>query len=218
MVAAARQKRIDAALSKALRLILAAQKLPKARQFKGGWRYSHNSRDSDISCTGWQLMALRSARNGGAAVPNEAIDRAVQYITGLRTPDGGFGYASAKGPGLGRTGTALLCLELSGKHGQKITRDAGEWILRNIGAASGPGGKRIIRDGHFFYATYYASQGMFQLGGRYWQQWAEVMYPTLLRTQRKNGSWAGRISESYSTAMAVLAMAVSYRQLPIYQR
>ena len=34
-----------------------------------------------------------------------------------------------------------------------------------------------------------------------------------------DGSWpGGRGGSCYSTAMGVLAMAVSYRQLPIYQR
>ena len=71
---------------------------------------------------------------------------------------------------------------------------------------------------------YYASQGMFQLGGKYWRHWAPRMYDLMLKYQQKDGSWpAGASNEAraglgYSTAMAVLAMSVSYRQLPIYQR
>jgi len=50
------------------------------------------------------------------------------------------------------------------------------------------------------------------------------MYDLLLKTQRKDGSWPEgsgneqRAGRCYSTAMALLAMSVSYRQLPIYQR
>ena len=50
------------------------------------------------------------------------------------------------------------------------------------------------------------------------------MYEMMLKFQRKDGSWPqGSSGEAapgpcYSTAMGVLAMAVTYRQLPIYQR
>jgi len=217
MLDPARAKAANDALGAALKVILAAQRVTKPPPHRGGWRYQHNSTDSDISCTGWQLMALRSARSNGAPVPKEAVEAAVKYILGLQSPDGGFGYSAPGQAGLGRTGTGLLCLELCGQHGEKPTLDAGEWILRNIGATN-KGAARQIRDGHFFYAVYYVSQGMFQLGGRHWEEWAETMYQTLLKTQQPDGSWAGEICPTYSTAMGVLAMGVVYRQLPIYQR
>ena len=216
MVDPERQKKIDAAMGEALKLTLAAQQIVKPPPHSGGWRYLPSSGDSDISCTGWQLMSLRSARNAGAPVPKEAIDRAVTYILGLQTPDGGFGYASPSGPGLARTGTALLCLELCGRHGHKATTTAGDWILRNLPANFG--------SDYFSYACYYASQGMFQLGGDYWKQWAARMYELMLKFQQADGSWpaggGGEVTAGacYSTAMAILAMSVPYRQLPIYQR
>mgnify|MGYP001225466325 CR=1 FL=1 len=216
MVDPARQERIDEALAKALKLILSAQEVRKAGPHQGGWRYQSNSRDSDISCTGWQLMALRSARSNGAQVPKEAIDNALEFIMNCRhEASGGFCYQpTQQGPGLGRTGTALLCLALAGRHDQKPAIGAGEFILRSITK----GDRKIIQDGQFPYAVYYCSQGMFQLGGKYWDHWAEAMYPTLLGTQKNDGSWADRYGSTYGTSMAVLAMSVIYRQLPIYQR
>ena len=35
--------------------------------------YTPDSRDSDLSVTIWQLMALRSAKNAGLQVPGKAI-------------------------------------------------------------------------------------------------------------------------------------------------
>jgi hypothetical protein len=64
---------------------------------------------------------------------------------------------------------------------------------------------------------------MFQLGDRHWRQFAPHMYEMMLKFQQTDGSWpqAGggeaKAGPCYSTAMGVLAMAVSYRQLPIYQ-
>ena len=216
MVDPPRQKEIDRVLSKALKVILAAQKIPKAGVHKGGWRYTLTSADSDISCTGWALMSLRSARNNGAPVPKEAIDNAVKYILGLRCSDGGFGYSGPSSPGLARTGTGLLCLELCGQHGHKATTGAGEWILAHLPTSFGAA--------YFYYGLYYSSQGMFQLGGKYWELWARHMYEMMLKFQQKDGSWppgsthAAQAGPCYATAMGVLAMSVSYRQLPIYQR
>jgi len=216
MVDPERQKKVEAALSKAMRLILSAQQQPKNRIHQGGWRYQHTSRDSDISCTGWALMSLRSARNNGAPVPKEAIDKAIQFVMNCRCSDGGFGYTGPTSPGVARTGTALLCLELCGRHRDKAAVGAGEWVLGNLPKRFG--------GGHFYYGLYYCAQGMFQLGGHYWERWASNMYEMMLKYQRKDGSWPRGVSseasagECYSTAMGVLAMSVSYRQLPIYQR
>lgn len=216
MVDPGRQKKIDLALGKALRVILAAQKVSKPAAMQGGWRYAPTSGDSDLSLTGWALMALRSARNGGADIPEAAIERAVGFVSRCRSADGGFSYQPGGAPGLACTGVALLCLELSGKHRDKLTLAAGEWIGEHLPRSAG--------EAFFYYALYYTAQGMFQLGGDHWVRFATHMYEMMLRFQRNNGSWpAGSSHEAqagdcYSTAMAVLAFSVTYRQLPIYQR
>ncbi len=216
MVDPERQKRIDEALPKALKIILDAQRIKKNGKHQGGWRYQYNSSDSDISCSGWALMSLRSARNAGAAVPKEGIDEAVKFIMACNTPDGGFAYQPGGGPGLARTGTGLLCLELCGKHGDKATLKAGEWILKHLPSNYG--------ESYFYYGLYYCSQGMFQLGGDYWPRYAMHMYEMMLKFQQPDGSWPqgssheGKAGPCYSTAIGVLAMSVTYRQLPIYQR
>ena len=77
---------------------------------------------------------------------------------------------------------------------------------------------------HFSYALYYCAQGTFQLGDDYWDRFAAQMYDIMLRAQEKDGGWPlaggsdGEGGRYYSTSMAILAMSVSYRQLPIYQR
>ncbi|MCE9546556.1 MAG: prenyltransferase, partial [Planctomycetia bacterium] len=77
MVDPERQRRIDVVMPRALKIILDAQQAPKQKaENSGGWRYDPDSRDSDMSVTGWCLMALRSARLNGAPVPNKAIDDA----------------------------------------------------------------------------------------------------------------------------------------------
>ena len=217
MVSPNRQKKLDRALPKALALILTAQRVRKRSRDAGGWRYRPNSSDSDLSLTGWALMALRSARLNGAAVPTESITDAVKYVMRCRTRDWGFSYQAYSGSSSpSRVGVGLLCLELCGRqHGSEVTRRAADYILKRYH------GNRHFGGSHAAYSVYYCSQAMFQVGGRHWEQWGRRLYTTLLNIQKKDGSWTlsgSRGGASYSTAMCVLAMTVSYRQLPIYQR
>ncbi|MDP6636629.1 MAG: prenyltransferase [Phycisphaerae bacterium] len=217
MVTPTRQKKIDKALPKALALILTAQRVRKNSRDAGGWRYRPDSRDSDLSLTGWAMMALRSARLNGAAVPTKSIDDAVKYVMRCRTRDWGFSYQPRSGSSSpSRVGVGLLCLELCGQqHGSEVTKRAADYIIRRYT------GNRHFSGSHAAYSVYYCSQAMFQVGGKHWEQWGQRLYTTLLKIQKKDGSWilsGSRGGSSYSTAMCVLAMTVSYRQLPIYQR
>ena len=89
----------------------------------------------------------------------------------------------------------------------------------NADANIAKGAKAYLLDQFEFYGNYYNAQGMFQIGGRYWSEYADWMYSTYLKEQDSDGSWdsreAGRI---YGTAIMTLAFTVPYRQLPIYQR
>ena len=58
----------------------------------------------------------------------------------------------------------------------------------------------------------------FQLGGEYWDQYADWMYNHYMKQQREEGHWEGRDGTLYNTSLAILAFTVPYRQLPIYQR
>ena len=215
MVDPERQKRVDAAISKALAVILRAQLETKQPRDSGGWRYNPNSRDSDLSLTGWAIMALRAGKLNGAPVPDNHIAGAVQYILKCRSPRiGGFGYQPGNHPNSGLTGVGILCLELCGEHGNPVIEPAAEFLLKQMP-------KRPDRERHGYYAMYYCSQAFFQLGGKYWETFAPVMYENMLDTQHLDGSWRTQdhmTGTCYSTSMAILAMTVAYRQLPIYQR
>lgn len=212
MVDPGRQEKIEHALPKALSLILRAQAVPKDERNRGGWRYQPNSKDSDTSCSGWALMALRSSKLNGASVPDGAINDAVAYLKRHQDPNtGGFGYSNNDDHNRSLTGMGLLCLELCGKHGTPETIKAADYVMRTF--------RELPGDQFEFYGNYYNAQGAFQIGGHYWDEYAPWMYATYLQKQESDGSWqsreAGRI---YGTAMMVLAFTVPYRQLPIYQR
>lgn len=218
MVDPDRQTRIDRILPRAIRIILAAQQAPKKPGADGGWRYKPASDDSDISHVGWALAALRSARNNGAPVPRETIDRAIAYVMRCRGPDAGFTYMpDSNNPNMARTGIALLCLELAGHHRDEVTLQCGQYILSQF--QKNPEGKG---EKCFYYSMYYIGNSMFQLGGREWDTLAPRLYNTLLNYQTNDGSWSPHGTKTkdpaYCTSMAILTLGISYRQLPIYQR
>ena len=227
MVGPERQKRIDIVLPRALKVILDAQKVPKKKAMhNGGWRYEPTGDSSDISISGWCLLALRSARTNGCPVPASAINDAVAFIDRcVRADTGGFRYdpspdwyyrrrrywvRNASKPAC--TGVGILCRELTGHHADPINIKAADYLLKAIKG-------KFLPEGQIEYATYYCSQAMFQLGGKYWDEFAPAMYKYLLPRQKANGSWSSNANgDIYPTAMFVLALTVSHRQLPIYQR
>jgi hypothetical protein len=209
---------VRAALTRAVAIILKSQR-PSGEE-RGGWRYSVAPQGgSDISVTGWQIMALRAAKDLGCDVPPDAIERAVDFMRRCQKDgNGGFRYTPRDEVTVPCTGTAILALELCGKelHRSPEVLRAGAYLLRD---------ENLPRwgTGHFFYGIYYGSQATFQLGGNYWAAYRPRMREALLGNQRPNGCWSGGDSDStfgqpYCTAMAVLALTVEYRLLPIYQR
>ena len=212
MVPPDRQRKISESLPRALALILRAQAVKKSEHHQGGWRYHANSRDSDTSCSGWALMALRSAKLNGAEIPDSAIEGALKYLYGNFNPKHGhFGYSSPNKQKNSLTGMGLLCLELCGEHGKPSTLKAADFILQNF---------RSLEGAQFeFYGNYYNAQAMFQIGGKYWETYADWMYEVYLKTQKEDGSWYSKeAGQVYGTAIMSLAFTVPHRQLPIYQR
>lgn len=212
MVDPERQKKIAESLPRALGLLLRAQAVKKSDKNQGGWRYHPGSRDSDTSCSGWALMALRSAKLNGAAVPNQSIEDAVAYLyRHFDQKNGHFGYTDTQNHKKSLSGMGLLCLELCGQHGKPETLRAADFVLHNF--------QQLPNDQFEFYGNYYNAQAMFQIGGKYWGTYADWMYETYLARQKDDGSWyAKEGGVVYGTAIMTLAFTVPYRQLPIYQR
>jgi hypothetical protein len=214
MVNEADGRRVRAALEKAIDRILQGQMVDKADRQKGGWRYMWNSNDSDLSVTGWQLLALRAAKDVGCDVPAENIDLAVEYVKKCSAGTGGFTYQPGPGVTTTRSGTGILCLEVCGEHHARESLAAADYVLLHPLRAD---------DQWFFYGAYYCTVGMFKMGGDYWERTRDHVGETLLADQNNDGTWTPRNNEGrggivYATSLSVLALAVEYQYLPIYQR
>ncbi|MEO2088414.1 MAG: prenyltransferase/squalene oxidase repeat-containing protein [Gemmataceae bacterium] len=213
---------LRAGLERAVAVILTSQR--KQGGFRGGmsggWRYrAVDDGDSDLSVTGWQLMALRAAKNVGCDIPAEYIQAAVGYVKRSQARDGGFQYQPGSQVTIPCTGVGVLCLELSGKeyHLSDEVRAGGAYLFKN---------PLTPNSMHFYYGVYYVSQAMFQMGGDIWAAYRPEFHKTLLQRNPPNGegAWGARGGDAgiggpaYATAMSVLALTVEYRFLPIYQR
>ena len=202
-------------LVKAVEIILAAQRTEDSPA-RGGWRYTVAHTDSDMSVTGWQIMALRAAKNVGCDVPAQNIDEAVAFIKRCQDaqqrrlrlparfqPDDPLHRHRHPGPGDLRQGPA-----------QEQGGDAGGQLPRQEPAA--------LRDAVRLLRSLLLLAG--HVPGR--RQLLGLLPPRPARNavphQRDNGSWVGggdgSYGPNYSTAMCVLALTVEYRYLPIYQR
>ncbi len=209
--------------NQAIKLILRAQQVPKSDANRGGWRYSPDSGDSDMSVTVWQTMALRAAKNAGLDVPRQAIDDAVRYIKrGYDAGDprrnagtGSFGYMG-RGEELSTTAEGLLALQVCGEYEAEEVKGASEKLLR--------AGTIKKSERWFFYLTYYYATGMYQRGGKYATEARKNVADSLLPLQAREGCWEGVGGEErqggkvYATCLAVLSLAVKDHFLPIYQR
>ena len=107
----------------------------------GGWRYQITPGDADMSVTGWQVMALRAAKNVGCDVPATIIDKAVDYVK--RSQDRntwGFRYTPYGNVTLPCTGAGILSLELCHKqfHGSEESINAAQFLWSRIAAMLRP--------------------------------------------------------------------------------
>lgn len=209
-------------------LARAVQYIVEAQNEDGGWRYSKGQRTSDMSMFGWQLMALKSARTAGLAVPPETLTRAIAFLksTGQGQHGGLAGYRrnlQAKPPINDRptsamTAESLFCRQILGmKRTNPASTEAVGSLLKALP-------RRSEQD---LYYWYYGTLAMFQYGSDPWRSWNDALRDTLVADQRTTGhaagSWdphapwgdyGGRI---FSTAMSTLCLEVYYRFLPLYQ-
>ena len=185
---------------------------------RGGWRYNPGE-DSDTSITGWQYMALHSARLAGLKIPEENFERARRWLdqAGGGKHGGLYGYQGpgTKWPAMIATGMFCRQLDLVPPTAPRQIESARQLKMRPM--------KTSRPD---YYYIYYATLALYQHQGSIWKDWNQRLKDTLPRVQNKTGSkegsWdpsrglAGNGGRITSTALATLSLEVYYRILPIY--
>jgi hypothetical protein len=204
------RRTIGESLELAVKLAVTAQEKNPSQ----GWRYSPNDNSADTSIVGAVLMGLLAARNAGISVPDKSIDGALNYMKSMTSADDGtVGYSGLGGLGGSDARTAIACLVFTiGKRTEWTERDATrQYLIDKLDGGSGAGWPE--------YDRYYKAQALFQADYESWQKWNQNTIRSLSAMQLASG----QIGESqhgpaYSTSMALLALALNYRFLPIYER
>ena len=185
---------------------------------EGGWRYRPTSRDSDMSFTVLQLVALRAAKNGGLEVPQSVLDQAVEFVQSCyREKDGGFAYQPRQGPGFARTAAAIYSLQVAGKYDDPHVKAGSEYLFE----------KADDRE-WFTYGHFYAGPAQYMIGGETWTTWYARMRELLLKEVKREGElayWESTLDKQnkglcplYCTAVYTTILAIPYHYIPLYQR
>ena len=215
----------------------------KAQGPQGGWRYTPAKNDgvwrgeSDTSVTGWQMMALVSAKMAGLRVPDHCFQKVENWLE-TAAINGGERYCYLpvknpqneemekwKKPSYAMTAEGLL-MELYLDHDSKTPEfhSAASYLMKNT-----PTMMRARRDTYYWY---YATQVFFHLQDESWQEWQSHMFTALKNSQELEdpflkGSWSpyGKASDHwgqvagrhYVTTMHILMLEVYYRYLPLFK-
>lgn len=197
--------RIGPTLKRAVDLITSSQ----SKNPTGAWRYGPTSTDADTTVSGAIMVALFAARNAGIDVSDESIAKALGFYKRCQSSDGGFGYTSPGGSNAPRTAIGVLVYALAKEKDNRVYTTAFKWLHDN---------QSQNLSYHQFYYLYYAAQAFFHSDPQTWREWNDQNIRSLIESQNTDGSWSGSQGASFTTATAMLSLALNYRFLPIYER
>ncbi|MCZ7646345.1 MAG: zf-HC2 domain-containing protein [Planctomycetota bacterium] len=207
------------------------------------WDYAPGQRTCDTSITGWNIMALKSAKVAGLHIDPAAFEGAMKWINagqdlngapqgdaeywdgGMMTYRGTLDAPNGR-KNMAMTAAAALTRMMIGGEKMDSPGIAGPCnLMKKDENLPTPNADRFN-----LYYWYYGTLVCFQKGGEHWNLWNEKMKTALLPTQRKDGdfdgSWDPYFTEPtgyiyggrvQSTALGALCLEVYYRYLPIHR-
>ena len=211
-----KDEKLKEPLEKAVQFIIDAQ-----NQNHGAWDYRPGTSRIDSSVSGWQIMALRSARMAGLKIPDRPFKLSSKWLdtVGAGRHRGIYGYDKRQYKTHAMVATGLFSQQLLGVSPEHPRmKESVQHIAQNMP-------RENQRD---FYYWYYACLSLYQHQGPVWEEWNQKMKPIWLNLQEKHGpdagSWdpkggnhMGDMGRVITTALATLSLEVYYRYLPLYQ-
>lgn len=203
------RRTIGQALELAVRAAITSQK----KNTYGGWRYSPDSTDADTSVSGSVLVGLLAARNAGIEVPDEVLDRAINYYTKMTSDSGQVAYAGGFGgfdESIARISIATLVYSVARRKDLPQFKATIAYLTQRLESNSNQSWPE--------YTRYYQAQALFQGDVEAWEKWNKLLVRQLKASQLADGSIRSSQGATIGTAMSMLALALNYRFLPIYER
>lgn len=213
--------------------------LVRAQNPSAGWRYSARSGESDMSVTGWCILALKSAQVAGIAVPEAAPAAALAYVKAMTNSSGLVGYLKVED-----AGTKVVIVGMNENYDQHPSCTAIGMVARLLlgsdrqDAALAQGAAHVCADlprwstdlrSNDFYYWFWGSLALFQLDGdggagapRWWNKWSGPVVEATVDHQdggsvcaagswAPNDRWGAEGGRVYATAMNLLTLEVISR-------
>ncbi len=227
----------------------AVEKIVISQSPTGAWEYGYNNKmtrpderplGGDLSISGWNIQALKAAKNAGVHVKglDEAMRKALDFCKAVYDDKTHrFGYAKKGGGSDSLLGVGILSMMFLGAGDSKEARGAIREASARIKCDWNKAGEANS------YMWYYVTQAMFQGGGSYWITWNREFRDTLLKNQVADGHWTvpgsredvpvrppnaredwhaqvGHPKDSpvYHTTMLCMMLEVYYRFLPTFRQ
>ncbi len=197
------------------KLKAATQLILDLQNEQGGWCYTSDPKDADVSITTCQLLALFSARQAGIGVPREAIERSVEFLKQAQNEDGGFRYRLDDPPEslFPRSAAAVVALTCAGLQNDEVVKRGRDYLQQ-------PHPPQELSPGqlaeYHFYGRFYATHAAWQAGKPEWDRWYSLVRDELLAQQSTSGAWHdANIGDEYATAMALLVLQFPYGNVPL---
>ena len=203
------RRSIGVSLELAVRAAITSQK----KNSVGAWRYSPDSTDADTSVSGAVLVGLLAARNAGIEIPDEVIDKAIKYYTSMTSDGGQVGYSGGFGgfdESFPRISIATLVYAVARRKDLKQFKATLAYLTQRL--------ENATQQHYAEYTRYYQAQALFQGDVEAWEKWNKLLVRQLKASQLPDGSFRGQFGPTVGTSMSLLALALNYRFLPIYER
>jgi hypothetical protein len=185
------------------------------------WHKGPKGNRIDTSVSGWQIMALRSARMAGIKIKERPFQLASKWLDtiGAGQNRGLYGYDSRRYKSDAMVAEGLFAQQLLG------TPPSHARMKESINHIASKPPKKGKRD---FYYWYYGCLSLYQNQGPAWDEWNARIKPIWLDLQVKNGPNSGswdhnkggkhmkEMGRVITTALATLSLEVYYRYLPLY--
>jgi hypothetical protein len=205
---AAKNRSIGAALELAVRAAITSQK----KNSFGAWRYTPDSTDADTSVSGSVLVGLLAARNAGIEVPDASIDKAIEFYKNATSNSGQVAYAGGLGgfdESLARVSIGTLVYAVARRKDLPQYKATLSFLTSRLDAPPAQWPE---------YTRYYEAQALFQGDVDAWEKWNKLLVRQLKQSQKPDGSFASDFGPALGTSMSLLALALNYKFLPIYER
>jgi hypothetical protein len=197
-------------IAQALQLAIGCAATSQKKNGMNAWRYQPDAADADTSVSGAVLMGLLAARNAGMDVPDDVLNGGMDFMRRSTGSGGDVAYTGGfggMGGSMNLTAISALTNAVAKTKDTPAYKAALKRLLDNL--------ENPETGSYAEYYRYYMAQALFQGNYDAWQKWNAEQVRILRDTQADDGSFN---DAAYQTGMSLLALALNYRFLPIYER